>query len=336
MEEYFTEQCFSLYMKIVQGKPDYTVTYHGFNYPKDKLEYKGNACDDVMTYLDYDFRTIQASRKRLREIYNQIKNSNATEKLFNDFCSEARAIAEIIKDDLPVLSQVLLVFIENVYQTNDDIILSMDEIWYQIDTLTYVKSNLTETLTWLADKQLNSENRRELPVLDSLTDFNAKVNIEYANGEIHYTYLVDNVERFLNILIYTYISTKPRIAVCHYCNKFFVPKTNRRTLYCDRITATGNDCKTEGARATYKNTIQNDEVLKRYNEEKHRIQMYCRRSLLDLNDPLDDMYNWLDFFEPKMNAYKAGQFSGEELLSLLEEKKKENQPGLRLGKYFSI
>lgn len=64
--------------------------------------------------------------------------------------------------------------------------------------------------------------------------------------------------------------------------------------------------------------------------------MYCRRSLLDLNDPLDDMYNWLDFFESKMNAYKAGQFSGEELLSLLEEKKKENQPGLRLGKYFSI
>ena len=48
----------------------------------------------------------------------------------------------------------------------------MDEIWYQIDTLTYVKSNLTETL--------NSENRRELPVLDSLADFNAKVNIEYA------------------------------------------------------------------------------------------------------------------------------------------------------------
>lgn len=56
----------------------------------------------------------------------------------------------------------------------------MDEIWYQIDTLTYVKSNLTETLTWLADEQLNSENRRELPVLDSLADFNAKVNIEYA------------------------------------------------------------------------------------------------------------------------------------------------------------
>ena len=241
MEEYFTEQCFSLYMKIVQGKPDYTVNYHGFNYPKDKLEYKGNACDDIMTYLDYDFRAIQVSRKRLREIYNEIKNSNATEGLFNDFCSEARTIAEIIKDDLPVLSQVLSVFTENVYQTSDDMISSMDEIWYQIDTLTYVKSNLTETLTWLADEQLNSENRRELPVLDSLADFNAKVNIEYVNGEIHYTYLVDNVERFLNILIYTYISTKPRIAVCHYCNKFFVPKTNRRTLYCERITATGND-----------------------------------------------------------------------------------------------
>lgn len=112
---------------------------------------------------------------------------NATEKLFDDFCSEARDIAEIIKDDLPVLSQVLSVIIENVYQTYDDMISSMDEIWYQIDTLTYVKSNLTETLTWLADKQLNSENRRELPVLDSLADFNAKVNIEYANGEISYT-----------------------------------------------------------------------------------------------------------------------------------------------------
>ena len=60
---------------------------------------------------------------------------------------------------------------------------------------------------------------------------------------------------------------------------------------------------------------------------------------LDLHDPLDDMYNWLDFFEPKMNEYKAGEFSGEELLSILRKRKRIINPDcdlVNISQYESV
>lgn len=339
LNEAITEQAFSLFMTLTQGKPEYEVNYHGLGiYPKSKFKYNGNACDEIMKYIDYDFRCLQASRNKLRAIFKSIYDSETkSQDDFIKFCDEAKNVATIINDDFPMLAEVLLVFIENVFQNCDDSseerLGAMAEIWYQIDTITVVQQNLIETLTHLADEQLNAKDRHNLPVLDSLTSFNAKVNIEYTNGELSYTYYVDSVEKYFFILITTYIMTKPRIAICNYCNRFFVPKTNRVTLYCDRATPSGSTCKKVGASEKFKSNIQNDEVLGLYKNEKHRIRMFCRRSQLNHNDPMNDIYDWLDIFEPMIEKYRAGDIPADEVLKALNEQSKNFQPMPRSERY---
>lgn len=339
LNEAITEQAFSLFMTLSQGKPEYEVNYHGLGiYPKSKFKYNGNACDDIMKYIDYDFRCLQESRNNLRAIYKSIYDTEIkTQYDFIKFCDEARHIASILNDDFPMLSEVLLVFIENVFQScgdsNEERLWSMAEIWYQVDTIIVVQNNLTNTLTYLANEQLNAKDRHNLPVLDSLTSFNAKVNIEYTNGELSYTYYVDSVEKYFFILITTYIMTKPRIAICNYCNRFFIPKTNRVTLYCDRATPSGSTCKKVGASEKFKSNIQNDEVLGLYKNEKHRIRMFCRRSQLNHNDPMNDIYDWLDIFEPMIEKYRAGDIPADEVLKALNEQSKNFQPMPRYERY---
>jgi hypothetical protein len=67
-------------------------------------------------------------------------------------------------------------------------------------------------------------------------------------------------------------------------------------------------------------------VLKKYSTEKHRIYMYCTRSKVDEHDFLYDYYNWIDFFEPKIKEYKAGNIPADEIIKLLDEKSKEYIP----------
>lgn len=90
-------------------------------------------------------------------------------------------------------------------------------------------------------------------------------------------------------------------------------------LYLNKNTTKNNStCKKEGAKAKFKDNIDNDPVLKKYNSEKHRILMYCNRSKLDEYDFFYDYYDWLDMFEPKIKEYKQGDLSAYELLNQLE------------------
>lgn len=67
-------------------------------------------------------------------------------------------------------------------------------------------------------------------------------------------------------------------------------------------------------------------MLKKFNSERHRIYTYCQRAKLDEYDFFDDYYNWLDIFEPKINDYKQGKVSEDEIIALLEEESKNFIP----------
>lgn len=105
-----------------------------------------------------------------------------------------------------------------------------------------------------------------------------------------------------------------------------MPKTKKLTLYCDRITNEHITCKQIGARNKFNDKIETDPVLKVYQLEKHRIEMYCTRSKLDSYDFFDDYYNWLEMFEPKVTEYKNGNYDGEKLINEIKEQTPNFQP----------
>lgn len=108
------------------------------------------------------------------------------------------------------------------------------------------------------------------------------------------------------------------MSVCQNCTKLFVPKTKKITYYCDRA-ANNSTCKRIGAKAKHNDKIEEDPVIKKYHMEKHRIEMYCLRGKQDKYDFFDELFDWLNKYEPKFQAYKQGEYDGDKLIAEIEE-----------------
>lgn len=59
-------------------------------------------------------------------------------------------------------------------------------------------------------------------------------------------------------------------------------------------------------------------MLKKYHMEKHRIEMYCLRGKQDKYDFFDELFDWLNKYEPKLQAYKQGEYDGDKLIAEID------------------
>jgi len=78
--------------------------------------------------------------------------------------------------------------------------------------------------------------------------------------------------RLLELALY-FRQDQQRIARCEYCWGYFIPKTKKETLYCDRVTD-GYPCKQRGSRFKRNKNTDQDEALLEY--KKLRDRMYAR------------------------------------------------------------
>jgi hypothetical protein len=290
--------------------------------------------EELNAFIEYDFRFVFEYKEKLKELYEKILslniNNDETFKLFDEYVKLFRDISSKIEKDLPLLSYTLNTFIDEQQEIENyikfDFITPMNELWDELDGILLLQRDLYIRFEELANEQLEAEDRNNLPVLDYLGNFNIHLDLSYSDGELKQKYLVSSAEILYSLLTTYYFATKPYISLCNNCNRFFEPKTKKVTLYCDRVTDNGKSCKKVGAVAKFKINIDGDEVLKKYSTEKHRIYMYCTRSKVDEHDFLYDYYNWIDFFEPKIKEYKAGNIPADEIIKLLDEKSKEYIP----------
>ncbi len=331
----FDESYFAIHINFSDDKK----TFKAYTNPlssvdTDILNISDSAFDELNRFIEFDFRFVLEYRKELKSIYDEIlnfdiDNSKALE-LFNKYINVFRNISKEVEKELPMLSRALNVFIDENQKIDNfvkfDFISPMDELWDELDGILILQRDLYMRFEELSQEQLIAEDRKHLPVLDELGSFNINVDLSYDNGELKQIYLVDSAEIFYSLLTSYFFASKPNISLCQNCNHFFLPKTKKVTLYCDRVTDNGLTCKKVGAISKYQNSIGGDPVLKKYNSEKHRIYMYCNRSKLDEYDFFDDYYDWLDIFEPKIKEYKQGKISADEILNLLENESKNFVP----------
>lgn len=63
----------------------------------------------------------------------------------------------------------------------------MDELWDELEGLLLQQRDLHMRLEELSQEQLNSLDRRYLPVLEDLGNFNINIELSYSNGELKQT-----------------------------------------------------------------------------------------------------------------------------------------------------
>lgn len=273
-----------------------------------QYEYSNTVNDEIIKIVTLDTislrRRLFFTKEHINFKYEYLKEN--VNEIIELLSTELPAIAEIISDEYKSSK------IEQCY----------DDLYNLFFLIMYDGSQLME----LAIKQNECEDRYDLPRLETIPTFNANVEIDYSDCKTNYCYIVNSVTEYINILFYVFVSNNPVLSICNNCDRLFVPKTKKLTLYCDRATNRHTTCKQIGARNKHNDKIETDPVLKAYQLEKHRIEMYCLRSKQDKYDFFDDYFDWLKIFEPKITDYRNGNYDGDRLITEIKEQTPNYQP----------
>ena len=128
---------------------------------------------------------------------------------------------------------------------------------------------------------------------------------------------------YYRFLLLNFISRKPTVALCQHCGRFFVPKTRKKTLYCDRVIRDGKTCKDIGPRAKHKRDAGRDKVIEEFDRARQRMYKRYERTR-DFNQTTTDksltaaeLYDWITKATDARDKYLAGEMSEGEALGII-------------------
>ena len=88
-------------------------------------------------------------------------------------------------------------------------------------------------------------------------------------------------------LLLNFITGKPVVGLCECCGRFFMPRTERKTLYCDRVIKDGKTCKALGPRLKHKLLAKNKTVVEAFDRARQRMYKRYERAR-DINQHPSD------------------------------------------------
>ncbi len=129
-------------------------------------------------------------------------------------------------------------------------------------------------------------------------------------------------ERYYIFLLQQLIASKIRVAKCQYCGRYFIPKTKRKTLYCDREIRDRKTCKQIAPYENHKRLVAANKVIAEFDRVKgllfrrvERADCGKKTSPIDLN--YEEYYHWLDAATDARDRFLAGEISEEEALQII-------------------
>ena len=114
------------------------------------------------------------------------------------------------------------------------------------------------------------------------------------------------------------LGSDKRIMRCQHCWRYFVPRTKKKTDYCDRVWKDGQTCKEHGPNLKRKDGPAEDKYLQAY--KKLRVRLYERdyREYANERKHKASTYkqyeDWLEDAADARAEYLSGEIDGEELL----------------------
>ncbi len=164
-------------------------------------------------------------------------------------------------------------------------------------------------------------------VLTETELFRRSYQMEYINHPIgsaetrlSETYFFNRFDDYYAFMLLHFTQLGKPIRSCQCCGRFFVPKTKKITLYCDRvITSDGKTCKQVAPKLMQKLKKQQDTLLAEYDRVKNRNYKRFERGEWKLpgeeteKDMTFEQYTaWLMQAQAAKKAYLCGEISGEE------------------------
>lgn len=155
----------------------------------------------------------------------------------------------------------------------------------------------------------------EMPVTDVLTLEDTLTTRYYFRSTVDY----------YHFLLLHFAAGKPNVARCRCCGRYFIPKTNKKTLYCDRILKDEKTCKDWGPVLKHKKAVRDHEVIEAFDRIKRKMYKRYERAEYGINQKPSEKdlsyaeyYQWLDRATRARDDYLEGKISKEDALNLIE------------------
>lgn len=136
-------------------------------------------------------------------------------------------------------------------------------------------------------------------------------------------YYFRSVSDYYLFLLLHFIASKPNVALCECCGRYFIPKTKKKTLYCDRVLKNGRTCKELAPSLKHKLAAQSKVVIEEFDRAKQRMYKRYERAEDGKQTPSDkdlsyaEYYQWLDRATAARDRYLAGELSEEAALEII-------------------
>ena len=135
----------------------------------------------------------------------------------------------------------------------------------------------------------------------------------------HVEYRVEELDDMYQLLLMLYFSqSSQRIVRCECCFGYFIPKSSRPTIYCDRVFG-GKSCKAAGAGWKHLAAMDRDAALRIYDTYRHRrAAEYSNRLAVNTGEDAQERIRAYDEWDAEARAareaYVAGRIDAAEFL----------------------
>lgn len=91
-------------------------------------------------------------------------------------------------------------------------------------------------------------------------------------------YRFRSLTEYYYFLLVHFIQQSPNIALCECCGRYFIPKTKKKTLYCDRVLMNGKTCKELVPSLKHKLNAKRQKVIEEFDRAKRRMYKRYERT----------------------------------------------------------
>lgn len=123
------------------------------------------------------------------------------------------------------------------------------------------------------------------------------------------------------LLVNKFLEMNYNVQRCKCCGDYFVAKTKKKTLYCDRVLANGNTCKQYGPKLNRIAKAEQDEVIYAYDKAVNKMYRRMKRTeefgVTEKSIISNEYYEWLSKAKEAKQKYLNGAITSDETLAII-------------------
>ena len=297
--------------------------------------------EDLVDALEPDYRAYRTEIQRLRDEHPLFEEGiDIAESDYHDFLMEAMATAELLRNIDPVSYFVVVSKLDLALRIPDDgsasfLLYNGQRILYILEepVLTQLQlRNIFEVTFANTERATQAERYKILrETYPQLFGYYFKVrHLPTEDGNMPFgktkEYSINSLLELRMLELEMYFRQTNRIARCAHCWGYFMPKTKKETLYCDRVRDGGKTCKQLGPNAQRRIDQHNDnalavfEVLRKRMGARHERYMESGEKMntgFILN--VDGYFDWSDEARQARMDYLEGKITGEQFIHLIDK-----------------